>query len=100
MDLALLIANLLAAGCGVAIQFAYEQYLDYLDAQGQPGPTPFAKRWIMIGLNVVVPSALYVAWCILSKTPFDVVQDLGYVGLAFMTGQGTHSRKLPKTVTP
>lgn len=90
------IQAILSAGCGLVIQYAFRQFATGQASDGQ-GLSPFAKRWAMIGLNVVVPTALYGLVCIGGKEGYDLLQNVAYVGLAFLSSQGGHSFDLPRT---
>lgn len=91
----------LAAGCGWAIQWLYGQYLDYLQNKGKPNPSPFVKRWQMIGLTLLVPTVLYAVHIlgqnsVGTATAYSWLLNIAYVGTAFFASQGAHSFELPK----
>jgi hypothetical protein len=91
MDLQGFITAALASGCGAIIQWLFSLYAaDRADA-GKP-ISPRTKRRVMIGLCIVVPSAL-VGILYLATGRYDWQQHLMAVGLAFVTSQAVHGEQ-------
>jgi hypothetical protein len=86
-DLVKIIGDLLAAGCGVIISWLYQLWLD---ARQGSEPPKIWQRFFMIVCNIVIPLILYGGGALLGLWPWDPVQAIAYIGIAFIANQSTH----------
>lgn len=91
---------LLAAGCGGLIQFLFRNWLEGLQEAHKPDPSPFTKRWMVIGLCVVVPTFIYGVLLVSGVAHYDVLAHFAYMGTAYTATQGLHSTSLSKEASP
>lgn len=95
------VSLLLSAGCGTVIEGFYEWHLNNLTEDKKPQPSPFAKRWQIIGLTAGFPTVLYLGWLFGvnyngTPTAWSPLLHAMYIFGAFSTSQYLHSRKLSK----
>jgi hypothetical protein len=81
-----LVQGLLAAGCGTAISFLYQLWVDNVDQQ----PTPLASRVAVAVLCALTPTILYVAGVAFGWWSYDFVTNIADVVGAFMASQLVH----------
>jgi hypothetical protein len=86
----------LAALVGGGIGPLVKKLLDWVFARVEPPASPKDKRWVAIGACVLLPTAVYALYVLVTQNAWMLSDNLTMIGAAFLACQAYHgTQNLP-----